>query len=261
MKQYLDMLRNIRDNGTRKQPTRIESGETKNATIGLPNLHFSHNLQDGFPLLTTRKLNWKALSGELRSFILGQDNHADFAANGCGFWKPWALPDGSLGPVYGVQWNRHGQLAHVLDCLRNRPTDRRMVVSAWRPDEHSEMVLPPCHLMWIVTPYDGKLNLSWIQRSCDFPIGVPYNIASYALLTHLLAAWAEMEVGQLDCIFCDAHIYDNQLVGVCEQLSRSPVEMPTLECWFEDDDDFNSWQAEVHGWKPMLNISFGEVEV
>jgi thymidylate synthase len=122
--QYLRLLKQIRNEGAQKHPTRAESGATQNATIGLPNLHFSHDLADGFPLLTTRELNWAALVGELRSFLQGHDNHNEFKANNCGFWKPWAREDGSLGPVYGVQWNRHGQLQHVLDCLRRRPTDR-----------------------------------------------------------------------------------------------------------------------------------------
>lgn len=262
MQSYLKMLARIQETGTAKHPSRKESGETNNATIGLPNLHFSHDLSTGeFPLLTTRSLNWKALVGELRSFLEGRTKQQDFAKNGCNFWKPWAREDGSLGPVYGVQWNNHGQLAHVLDCLRNRPTDRRMVVSAWRPDEHHEMVLPPCHLMWVVTPYDGKLNLSWIQRSCDFPIGVPFNIASYALLTHLLSKWADMEPGQIDCIFCDSHIYANQLDGVNEQLQRTPRPLPELTCWFNDPNDFHSWDCELQNYDPHPNIAFGEVEV
>lgn len=262
MKQYLDLLRRIRQDGQYKHPSRVESGATKSSTVGLPNLHFSHNLAlDGFPLLTTRKLNWEACVGELRSFLLGHNNHEQFKANGCGFWKPWARPDGSLGPVYGAQWIKHGQLDHVLKCLRERPGDRRMVVSAWRPDEHDQMVLPPCHLMWVVTPYGGRVNLSWFQRSCDFPIGVPYNIASYALLTHILAAWAGMSVGQLDCIFCDAHIYLNQIEGVDEQLSRAPSVLPELQVWFERENDFHSWQCRLVNWLPQPNIEFGAVEV
>lgn len=261
MKQYLDLLSKIYQYGTEKHPSRAESGKTKNPTIGLPNLHFSHNLMAGFPLLTTRKLAWKGVVGELRSMLEARDNVKDFQNNGCKFWNKWAREDGSLGPIYGYQWSQHGQLDHVLDCLRNRPTDRRMVVSAWRPDEHHQMVLPPCHVMWIVTPYNDRLNLSWFQRSCDFPIGVPYNIAFYGLLTHLLAAWAGMEPGQLDCIFCDAHIYMNQLDGVSQQLSRAPRSSPRLKCWFNDPDDFWSWDCSLEGWRPLPNINFGEVEV
>lgn len=261
MKQYIELLRLIRLNGTEKHPSRAESGATKNATIGLPNLHFHHDLQDGFPLLTTRKLNWKACEGELRSFLLGQTNNNDFKANSCGFWSPWARGNGDLGPVYGAQWNRFDQLQHVLTCLRARPTDRRMVVSAWMPDQMKDMVLPPCHLIWCVTPYDNELSLAWMQRSCDFPIGVPYNIASYALLTHILAKWAGMEVGSLDCIFCDSHIYLNQLQGVDEQLGREPVALPEMYVEFKDKDDFHSWTATLYGWKPEPNISFGQVEV
>jgi thymidylate synthase len=257
MKQYLDLLKLILTKGTLKHPTRAKSGATKNATIGLPNLHFSHNLADGFPLLTTRKLAWKGLVGELRTFLLGKSKSQDFRDNGCKFWDPWGE---ELGPIYGVQWNNHNQLNHVLGCLRYRTTDRRMVVSAWRPDEHHKMVLPPCHLMWVVTPYDDVLNLSWIQRSCDFPIGVPYNIASYALLTHLLATWADMTPGNISCIFCDAHIYMNQLAGVKEQLKRVPKKLPSMRI-IMDYDDFNNWSCVLSNWKPSSNIDFGEVEV
>lgn len=261
MKEYLNLLKSILDLGTEKHPTRAESGETKNDTIGLPNLHFHWNLQDGFPLLTTRKLPWIGIQGELRAFLEGCTNNRSFEKHGCKFWKPWAKKNGNLGPIYGMQWHRHGQLNYVLNTLRKRPTDRRMVVSAWAPDQHKEMVLTPCHLMWCVTPYDGKLNLSWIQRSCDFPIGVPCNIASYALLAHLLAKWANMKPGTIDCIFCDAHIYNNQVLGVEEQLSRTPSKLPTLEIKFDNRNVFYSWQARLNNWNPQPNINFGELEV
>lgn len=259
--QYLELLSMIFHKGNDKHPSRVESGKTVNATRGLANLHFSVDVRDGFPLLTTRRIAWKSLVGELRSFLQGHGNNEDFVKNGCSFWQKWAREDGDLGPVYGVQWSRHGQLQHVLDCLRNRPTDRRMVVSAWRPDEHDQMVRPPCHFAWVVTPYDGVLNLSWFQRSCDFPIGVPYNIASYALLLHLLSAWAKMEPGSLDCIFCDAHIYDNQVEGVIEQLKRPVSTPPSVRVYFEDPNDFHSWNVDLEGWYPLPNIDFGDVEV
>jgi len=260
VKQYLDMLYQIVSHGSPKVPSRAESGDVKE-TIGLPNLIFTHNLSWGFPLLTTRKLAWKGLKGELRSFLCGDTDNRQFTENGCNFWTPWARSDHDLGPIYGAQWIEHGQLDHVLKSLRERPTDRRMVVSAWRPDEHHNMVLPPCHVMWIVTPYDNKLNLSWIQRSADFPIGVPYNIASYALLTHLLAEWAGMDPGNLSCIFCDAHIYTNQLPGVYEQLARAPRKLPELSVSFAEKDNFYSWDCELTGWSPQPNIDFGELVV
>ena len=133
MYQYLELLKRIQQEGTEKHPTREESGKTRNATIGLPNLHFSHHLSSGFPLLTTRRLNWKSLVGELRSFLEGHDNHQQFKDNGCGFWKPWARDSGDLGPIYGVQWNNHNQLKHVLECLRNRPTDLGIVTGKQKP--------------------------------------------------------------------------------------------------------------------------------
>ncbi len=234
MREYLDILKRIEQHGAAKSPTRIEGGDIVE-TIGLPNQHFSTTRT--FPILTTRRINFKAMAGELRSFLEGSQWNIDFVENGCNFWTPWEnvlsergkpTPAGCLGPIYGAQWNKHGQLDHVLHCLRERPTDRRMVVSAWRPDEHDMMALPPCHVMFIVTPYAGKLYLAWFQRSCDFPIGVPYNIASYGLLAHLFAKWAGMEYGEIDCIFCDAHIYVNQLHGVREWLQREPRELPRL---------------------------------
>jgi thymidylate synthase len=268
MKSYLSLLRQIREHGTAKHPTRTESGATTSATIGLPNLHFTHDLADGFPLLTTRKLPWKNIVGELRGFLDGCTTNQEFVDRGCHFWTPWANSlnkrhsgeVGDLGPIYGHQWNAHNQLTHVLNCLRECPTDRRMVVSAWRPDEHCHMALPPCHVMWIVTPYEGRLNLSWFQRSCDFPIGVPCNIASYALLAHLLAKWANMETGTIDCIFCDSHIYENQLDGVDEQLNRTPSVLPNIEVWF-NSSEFRSWECRITGWKPQPKINFGEVEI
>lgn len=261
MRSYLDLLEDIYMYGNPKHPTRAATGPTRNGTIGLANLHFSHNLADGFPLLTTRQLPAKGIIGELRSFLAGDSNVRDFKANGCHFWDPWARPDGSLGPVYGVQWNRHNQMSHILKALRDHPGDRRLVASAWRPDEHEDMVLPPCHLLFVVTPYAGELNLAWIQRSCDFPIGVPCNIASYALLAHLLAAWAGLRPGKIDAIFCDAHIYDNQLGGVREQLKRQPQALPKINVTLPDRDDFSSWQADIQGWTPQPNINFGELEV
>jgi len=280
MRSYLNILRDIRDNGTAKHPTRAESGATVNPTIGLPSVHFTHDLADGFPLLTTRKLPWRNIVGELRSFLEGATTQAEFATNGCEvFWKAWSnnlsdrgqcdrhgnpfLP-GDLGYIYGSQWRDFGgsgvdQLQHVLDCLQDRPTDRRMVVSAWNPPDHSMMALPPCHVMWIVTPYNGRLNLSWFQRSCDFPIGVPCNIASYALLAHILAKWAGLTPGKIDCIFCDSHIYQNQLDGVAEQLSRTPGSLPNLNVEFYGK--FETWDATLIGYDPQPNISFGDVEV
>lgn len=261
MKKYLELLEDIYNCGTSKHPSRAESGKTKNATKGLSNLLFSHDLSQGFPLLTTRKIAWGACVGELRSFLKGATFTQEFEENGCNFWKPWAREDGSLGPIYGAQWRKHNQLDHVLYCLRDRPTDRRMVVSAWNPQENDKMVLPPCHLMWVVTSYSNKLSLAWIQRSCDFPIGVPYNIASYALLTHILAKWGNMEVGNLSCIFCDAHIYDNQREGVTKQLSRIPTLLPTIKINFTNDDNFWSWYCELDNYNPQGNIDFGKVEV
>lgn len=261
MQQYLRLLNEIYNHGLMKHPVRVESGRVSQSTMGLANLFFDHDLRNGFPLLTTKKMNWTAAVGELRSFLSGCTNNRDFQQNGCNFWSPWARDDGDLGPIYGAQWNAHGQLQHVLNCLKNRLPDRRMVVSAWRPDEHQRMVLPPCHLMWVVTTYENQLSLSWLQRSCDFPIGVPYNIASYGLLAELLAAWGGFQATNLSAIFCDAHIYQNQLDGVVEQLARHPTELPKVKVSFDDPSNFHSWQVELVDYRPQSAISFGEVVV
>lgn len=261
MKAYLDLLEHIMVFGVPKHPTRAESGATKNSTIGCPNLVFRHNMQEGFPLITTRRISWKSLVGELRCFLEGQTHNEAFVEAGCNFWTPWAGDDGDLGPIYGKQWVNHGQLNHVLTSLRETPYDRRMVVSAWRPDEHSEMVLPPCHVMWNVVVYGDTLHLSWVQRSCDMPIGVPYNIGSYALLQLLLCAWSGLTPGTLTGILCDAHIYANQIKGVKEQLHRSKGELPTVTVGFSDLNNFNSWTCHLDGYYPGSSIDFGDVEV
>ena len=208
MIQYITPMRDILTLRQDKIATRAER-DSEMPTIGMANVHFQHALSLGFPLITTRRIAYEQTFAELRAFLLGYVTQEQFESVGCTFWKPWAFADGRLGPIYGRQWSNHGQLDHVLDCLKNRPTDRRMVVSAWRPDEHDQMCLPPCHFAWAVTPYAGRLNLSWMQRSADWPVGVPHNVASYALLTHLLSNWAGMHPGSLDAVFCDAHIYKN----------------------------------------------------
>lgn len=248
---YTSLLRYTLEYGRSKVPTREGEGE-KTSTIGLPQLVFEHDFYLGdFPLVTQRPIAVKAMVGELRSFLESADNVDHFRGHGCKFWDPWAREDGDLGPIYGVQWSRHGQLAHVLKSLRESPNDRRMVVSAWRPDEHKEMVLPPCHVMWIVTPYDGELNLTWIQRSCDMPVGVPYNIASYGLLLLLLAKWSYMRPGKLMGVLCDAHIYTNQIEGVKEFLGRPVPKMPRCDVWFNKVDDFLSWDCNFTGYDPV----------
>ena len=260
MKAYLDLLTEIMDFGYEKHPTRVESGLTKNRTIGLPHLVFQHDMARGFPLVTTRKINWEALVGELRCFLQGETNNNAFKAAGCNFWSPWAREDGDLGPIYGSQWLDHEQFSHVLESLRESPHDRRMVVSAWRPDEHFLMVLPPCHVMWNVVVYEETLNLAWVQRSCDMPIGVPYNIASYGLLQLLLCKWSGLKPGTLTGLLCDAHIYVNQMEGVREQLKRPYLQLPRVEVSFKNEY-FRSWECELHGYYSHPHIDFGEVEV
>lgn len=259
MQQYLNMLQKIHYNLEAKQPTR-DGAPTVNSTYSHRPMFFEHNLADGFPLLTTRKLNWRGCVGELRSFLEGKMTQDAFALNGCHFWKQWMKNDGSFGPIYGVQWNRFNQLGSLLWKLRNQPYDRRMVVSAWFPDQIPEMALPPCHVIWGVNVVRDTLHLSFWQRSADVPIGVPYNIASYGLLTHILAAWARLKPGWVSGTFVDPHIYHNQIDGVMVQLRRKPKHHPNVHVTFENED-FNSWKVDLTGYSPLPNINFGDIEV
>lgn len=263
MKSYLDLLDKIVLFGLEKAYTRAEDAETasRQKTVGLSNVVWQHDLATGFPLLTTRRMPWQGIVGELRAFLDGCTRVEEFRDRGCRFWDPWARPDGSLGPIYGAQWRAHGQLDWVLSALRKGGTDRRMVVSAWRPDEHRNMALPPCHVTWGVSVYGGALSLTWFQRSADFPLGVPCNIASYALLAELLAAWGGFKARGLCGVFLDAHVYERQIDGVETLLGRNPGRLPTVDVKFWRPDDFFSWDVFLHDYRPQPPISFGEPEV
>lgn len=230
MKQYLDLLRHVRDHGVEK------SDRTGTGTISWFGHQMRFDLQAGFPLLTTKKVHTRSVFVELLWFLRGDSNIGFLHDNNVTIWDEWADENGDLGPVYGVQWRswptpdgRHvDQIATVVESLRNNPDSRRHIVSAWNVADVDDMALPPCHTMFQFYVADGRLSCQLYQRSADLFLGVPFNIASYALLTHLVAQVVGLEVGEFVHTFGDVHIYRNHLDQVETQLAREPGPLPTL---------------------------------
>jgi thymidylate synthase len=268
MKAYLDIIQKILDEGILKE------NRTGIDTIAIAGAFFEHDMEDGFPLLTTKKVPLRLVASELEFFIKGitdkqwlieRDNH---------IWDEWCssdvVPYGNdeeskakmkeereLGPIYGWQWRHFGgqystfnqecttgidQLKNVVEKLKQDPNDRRMIVSAWNPTDIKRMALPPCHYAFQVTVINGKLNLLWNQRSVDSALGLPFNIASYALLLHLLAKEAGLKEGKLVGFLADTHLYVNQLKGIKEQLKRRPYPLPRIET--ENFQSIFDWKYE-----------------
>ncbi len=227
MKQYLDMLRYVLENGVDKMD---RTGVGTRSVFGQ---QMRFDLSKGFPLMTTKKMHLKSIIHELLWFIKGDTNVKYLQDNGVRIWNEWADENGDLGPIYGSQWrnwNGEGidQLAQVVDKLKNNPNDRRMIVSAWNVSKISEMRLPPCHMMFQFYVANGKLSCMLYQRSCDMFLGVPFNIASYALLTMMLAQVCNLEPGEFVHTLGDTHIYHNHFEQVKEQLRREPLPLPTM---------------------------------
>ena len=227
MKQYLDMLRYVLENGVDKMD---RTGVGTRSVFGQ---QMRFDLSRGFPLMTTKKMHLKSIIHELLWFIKGDTNVKYLQDNGVRIWNEWADENGDLGPIYGSQWrdwNGEGidQLAQVVDKLKNNPNDRRMIVSAWNVSKISEMRLPPCHVMFQFYVANGKLSCMLYQRSCDMFLGVPFNIASYALLTMMLAQVCNLEPGEFVHTLGDTHIYHNHFEQVKEQLRREPLPLPTM---------------------------------
>jgi thymidylate synthase len=229
--QYEDLLRRVLSGGAPK------SDRTGTGTRSVFGAQLRYDLAAGFPLITTKRVHLKSVAYELFFFLQGRTDNTWLNDRGVHIWDEWAGPDGDLGPVYGAQWRSWAtpdgghidQLAEVLHTLRTNPDSRRMVITAWNPADLPEMALPPCHLLYQFTVTNGRLNCHIIQRSADLFLGVPFNIASYALLTHLVALNVGLDVGTLLWTGTDVHIYDNHLVQVTQQLSRTPYPFPTLE--------------------------------
>lgn len=228
MKQYLDMLRYVLENGVDKMD---RTGVGTRSVFGR---QMRFDLSQGFPLMTTKKMHLKSIIHELLWFIKGDTNVKYLQDNGVRIWNEWADENGDLGPIYGSQWrnwNGEGidQLAQVVDKLKNNPNDRRMIVSAWNVSKIPEMHLPPCHMMFQFYVANGKLSCMLYQRSCDMFLGVPFNIASYALLTMMLAQVCNLEPGEFVHTLGDTHIYHNHFEQVKEQLRREPLPLPTMK--------------------------------
>ena len=229
-RQYEDLLAEILEHGTPK------SDRTGTGTHSLFGKQLRYDLAAGFPLITTKRVHLKSLAYELLWFLRGDGNARWLQEHGVTIWDEWAADDGSLGPVYGVQWRswptpdgRHvDQVAQVLETLRRDPDSRRMVVSAWNVGELDAMALAPCHAMFQLYVADATLSLHIYQRSADMFLGVPFNIASYALLTHMFAQQAGLRVGELVWTGGDCHVYDNHVAQVREQLTRTPYAFPEL---------------------------------
>ncbi|MCA0256728.1 MAG: thymidylate synthase [Proteobacteria bacterium] len=240
MRQYLDLLTHVMENGTDR------GDRTGTGTRSVFGYQMRFDLSQGFPVLTTKKLHLRSIIYELLWFLKGETNIAYLKENGVSIWDEWADEKGDLGPVYGYQWRswpapdgRHiDQIAGLVEALRKNPNSRRHIVSAWNPALVDEMALPPCHCLFQFYVSDGKLSCQLYQRSADIFLGVPFNIASYALLTMMVAQVVGLKPGDFVHTFGDAHIYHNHFDQVRTQLSRSPRALPVLEINPEVDDLF-----------------------
>jgi thymidylate synthase len=229
--QYEDLLRRVLEEGTPKQD------RTGTGTVSLFGERLRYDLSAGFPLITTKSVHFKSVAYELLWFLRGESNVGWLREHGVTIWDEWASPEGELGPVYGVQWRswpapdgRHiDQLAGVLETLRTDPDSRRMLVSAWNVAAIPDMALAPCHTLFQFAVADGRLSCQLYQRSADMFLGVPFNIASYALLTHMVAAQVGLEPGDFIWVGGDCHVYSNHVEQVREQLGREAYPFPTLE--------------------------------
>ncbi|HEY3686968.1 MAG TPA: thymidylate synthase [Streptosporangiaceae bacterium] len=228
--QYEDLLRLVHTSGTAK------ADRTGTGTRSVFGHQLRYDLSQGFPLVTTKKVHLRSIVYELLWFLRGETNTAWLNAHGVTIWDEWADADGELGPVYGAQWRtwptpdgRHiDQISGVLDTLRRDPDSRRMIVSAWNVAELGNMALAPCHALFQFYAADGRLSCQLYQRSADLFLGVPFNIASYALLTHMVAQQAGLTPGDFIWTGGDCHIYDNHVAQVTEQLARTPFPFPRL---------------------------------
>ena len=231
MQQYLDFMRQIRDHGTRR------GDRTGTGTISLFGAQMRFDLSAGFPVVTTKKIHLKSIIHELLWFLRGETNVRSLQASGVSIWDEWADENGELGPVYGSQWRswpdaqggKIDQIAQVIDDIKNKPESRRHIVSAWNVAQVGSMALPPCHILFQFYVAQGKLSCQLYQRSADFFLGVPFNIASYALLTHMVAQVCDLQVGDFVHSLGDAHLYLNHLEQADLQLSRAPKPLPRLQ--------------------------------
>ena len=230
MKQYLDLLRHVRDNGV------LKSDRTGTGTRSVFGYQMRFDLQEGFPLVTTKKVYFKGFAVEMLWLLRGDTNIKYLVDNNVHIWDAWADADGNLGPVYGKQWvswagpdgEGINQIAAVVDSIRTNPDSRRHIVNAWNVSDVPRMALPPCHMFFQFYVANGRLSAQLYVRSNDLFLGAPFNIAEYALLIHMMAQQCDLEPGELVYTIGDAHIYTNHLDQIDEQLSREPYGLPTL---------------------------------
>ena len=230
MRQYLDLMRRVRDEGARKDD------RTGTGTLSVFGHQMRFDLAEGFPAVTTKKLHFRSIIHELLWFLMGETNIRYLKENGVTIWDEWADDDGELGPVYGRQWRSWptpdgghiDQVARVVEQLRTNPDSRRIIVSAWNVADLDRMALQPCHAFFQFYVADGRLSCQLYQRSADVFLGVPFNIASYALLTHMLAQQCDLTPGDFVWTGGDCHLYSNHLEQVDTQLARKPLPLPTL---------------------------------
>jgi len=284
MEAYLKIVRKILAEGVEKKD------RTGTGTISISGVMFEHDMKDGFPLLTTKKVPLRLIASELEFFIKGITDKNWLRDKNNHIWDEWCSPDvvpyshnpeiqkkmmeeRELGPIYGWQWRHFGakyksydkkpegegvdQLKNVVETLKNNPSDRRMIVMAWNPVDKPRMALPPCHYCFQVTVTNGKLNLMWNQRSVDVALGLPFNIASYALLLHLLAKESGLKEGRLVGFLGDTHIYSNHVEGLKEQLTRKPKKLPALKTEnFTSIFDWKYQDSKVEDYNPEPRIKF-----
>ena len=258
MKQYLDLMRHVRDNGIRKMD------RTGTGTVSVFGHQMRFDLGEGFPLVTTKKVHLRSIIHELLWFLKGDTNIRYLHDNNVTIWDEWADDNGDLGPVYGYQWRswpaadgRHvDQISQVIEQIKNNPDSRRIIVSAWNVGEIENMALPPCHAFFQFYVADGRLSCQLYQRSADIVLGVPFNIASYALLLLMMAQVTGLEAGDFVHTFGDAHLYLNHLEQAELQLSRTPRALPVMRLNPDIDNlfDFSFDDFELLGYDPHPHI-------